>query len=382
MSSAAVATAAVTRPLTGPIFPVTCRSWQPTIVQVRSTNDGVLLRGAWAYQREDCASGDSLASAFVEAGVPPRGAYVTSAVPGLSHHVPAMKRIELRGGGGEPVDFARTLLSHGVAELPPNVVAEDGSSLETVLPAGGSAWIVRVTPDGARARVEAPAGAPEDVLVAAIGHMLRLDEDLSPFYARAAEDPELAWVAAGAGRLLRSPTVFEDLVKTICTTNCTWSATQRMVGALVGVLGTPAAGAPDRRTFPDAAAMARAGDDFYASTAKTGYRGAYLRSIAADVAEGRLDLEALNDPTHSDEEVAERLLALPGVGPYACAHMMMLLGRYGRLILDSWTRPTYRRLAARPRVTDKGIEKAFRRYREYAGLAFWLMLTRDWIPAS
>ncbi len=296
--------------------------------------------------------------------------------------MPAMTRIELRGGGGEPVDFARTLLSHGVAELPPNVVAEDGSLLETVLPASGSAWVVRVTPDGAYARVEAPAGAPEDVLVAAIRHMLRLDDDLSPFYARAAEDPELAWVAAGAGRMLRSPTVFEDLVKTICTTNCTWSATQRMVGALVGVLGTPSAGAPDRRTFPDAAAMARAGDDFYTGTAKTGYRGAYLRTIAADVAEGRLDLEALNDPAHSDEEVAERLLALPGVGPYACAHMMMLLGRYGRLILDSWTRPTYRRLAARPRVTDKGIEKAFRRYREYAGLAFWLMLTRDWVPAS
>jgi N-glycosylase/DNA lyase len=179
--------------------------------------------------------------------------------------------------------------------------------------------------------------------------------------------------------MLRSPTVFEDLVKTICTTNCTWSATQRMVGALVGVLGTPAVGAPERRTFPDPATMAAAGDDFYTGVAKAGYRGAYLQAIAADVAAGRLDLEALADPALADEEVAERLLALPGVGPYACAHMLMLLGRYRRLILDSWTRPTYRRLAGRPRVTDKGIEKAFRRYREYAGLAFWLMLTRGWV---
>ena len=125
--------------------------------------------------------------------------------------------------------------------------------------------------------------------------------------------------------------------------------------------------------------MAEAGDEFYAGVAKAGYRGAYLRAIAADVAAGRLDLEALADPALGDDEVAERLLALPGVGPYACAHIMMLLGRYRKLILDSWTRPTYRRLAARPRVTDKGIEKAFRRYREYAGLAFWLMLTRDWV---
>jgi 3-methyladenine DNA glycosylase/8-oxoguanine DNA glycosylase len=289
--------------------------------------------------------------------------------------------IELRGGGGEPVGFARTLLSHGVAELPPNVVAADGSALETVLPAGGKAWVVRVVADGSRqARLEIRDDAPAAELAGTIRHMLRLDDDLSPFYARAAEDPALAWAAEGAGRMLRSPTVFEDVVKTICTTNCTWAATKRMVGALVDVLGTPAAGAPGRRTFPAPAAMAEAADDFYAAIAKAGYRGPYLRAIAADVAEGRLDLEALADPALPDEVVAEQLLALPGVGPYACAHTMMLLGRYGKLVLDSWTRPTYRRLAARPRVTDKGIEKAFRRYREYAGLAFWLMLTRDWVP--
>ena len=292
---------------------------------------------------------------------------------------PVIERLALRGAGGEPVDFVRTALSHGVAHLPPNVVAEDGSELATVLLVGGRAWGVRVMPDGPeRARLEVAEDAPVAELAAVVGHMLRLDEDMSAFYARAADDPELAWVAAGAGRMLRSPTVFEDLVKTICTTNCTWSATVRMVTALVEELGVAAPSGG--RSFPTPAAMAAAGDDFYVGIAKTGYRGPYLRSIAADVAEGRLDLEALADPGLPDAEVAERLLALPGVGPYACAHVMMLLGRYRSLILDSWTRPTYRRLAGRPRVTDKGIEKAFRRYREYAGLAFWLMLTRDWVP--
>ena len=234
-------------------------------------------------------------------------------------------RIELRGAGGEPVDFARTLLSHGVAELAPNVVAPDGAELTTVLPVAGKAWTVRVVADDAKtALVECPDAAPTDALVAQIRHMLRLDDDLSAFYARAAEDPELAWAAHGAGRWLRSPTVFEDLVKTICTTNCTWSATLRMVNALVGELGANAA--DGRRAFPTPAAMAQASEDFYAVTAKTGYRGAYLRSIAADVTEGRLDLEVLTDPALPDDDVAERLLALPGVGPYATAHMMMLLG--------------------------------------------------------
>lgn len=288
-----------------------------------------------------------------------------------------IERIELRGAGGEPVDFARTLLSHGVADLPPNTIAQDGSSFETVLPANSYASVARVTPDGSdAAQIESTTGNAAPV----IRHMLRLDDDLSAFYERAAADPDLSWVTTGAGRMMRSPTVFEDLVKTICTTNCTWSATVRMVSALVDELGVPANTAPERRTFPTPAAMAQAGEDFYTGVAKAGYRGPYLKTIATEVAEGRLDVETLADPSLPDDEVSERLLALPGVGPYACAHMMMLLGRYRTLILDSWTRPTYRRITGRQRVTDKGIEKAFRRYREYAGLAFWLMLTRDWVP--
>ena len=58
--------------------------------------------------------------------------------------------------------------------------------------------------------------------------------------------------------------------------------------------------------------------------------------------------------------------------------MMMLLGRYSRLILDSWTRPTYARLNGR-KAADRTIERRFRRYGDYAGLAFWLYLTRDWV---
>jgi N-glycosylase/DNA lyase len=204
--------------------------------------------------------------------------------------------------------------------------------------------------------------------------MLRLDEDLSRFYAMIADDDQLAWARSGAGRMLRSPTVFEDVVKTVCTTNCAWSGTVRMVTALVEHLGV------EGRTFPSPVAMAEAGDDFYRDVARAGYRGPYLRAIAAAVADGSLDLEALDGRSDlPDEEVAERLLALPGVGPYAAAHIMMLLGRYGRLILDSWTRPKYSSLTSGRKISDKTIERRFRRYRDFAGLAFWLYLTKDWV---
>ena len=288
--------------------------------------------------------------------------------------------LELKGGGGEAVDLWRTLSSHGVADLPPNVIDDQARTFETTL----------ALPRNRARTIRIRAGRPGRVLVEGEGiaasdgpavkeaarHILRLDADLSGFYDAARDDPDLDWACIGAGRMLRSPTVFEDVVKTICTTNCAWSATVRMTTALVEHLGLEAPGG--RHAFPTPAAMAEAGEDFYRDTVRAGYRGAYLHALAADVATGALDLEALNDPELPDDEVAERLLALPGCGPYATAHMMMLLGRYSRLILDSWTRPKYARLNGR-KATDKTIERRFRRYRDYAGLAFWLYLTRDWV---
>ena len=288
--------------------------------------------------------------------------------------------LELRGGGGEPVDLWRTLVSHGVADLPPNAVDEATRTLETTLALPrGRARTIRIRqgrPGFARVEAEAVGSRDAVLLTNAARHMLRLDADLSPFYTAARDDPDLAWACSGAGRMLRSPTVFEDVVKTICTTNCAWSATVRMVTALVSELG---AEAPDgRRAFPTPQSLADADPAFYKDVVRAGYRGPYLRSLAEAVASGELDLEALDDPELPDDEVAARLLALPGCGPYAAAHMMMLLGRYSRLILDSWTRPTYAKRNGR-KAGDATIERRFRRYGEYAGLAFWLFLTRGWV---
>jgi N-glycosylase/DNA lyase len=305
--------------------------------------------------------------------------------------MPWAAELELVGGGGEPVDLWRTVNSHGLVALPPMQIDEEGRALELTLALpGGAARTVRVAGAGAGALVSSAGRAPSArdaaAILADVRHVLRLDQDLSPFYARIDGDAELAWAAAGAGRMVRSQTVFEDVVKTICTTNCSWSGTERMVGALVEHLGPRAPDAPPSgplgRAFPTPAAMAEAPPSFYAEAARAGYRGAYLRRLAEDVASGSLDLEALADPELPDEEVERRLLALPGVGPYAAAHVMLMsLGRASRLILDSWTRPKYARLTGRP-ASDRAIERRFRRYRPYQGLAFWLFLTRDWVEEA
>jgi 3-methyladenine DNA glycosylase/8-oxoguanine DNA glycosylase len=308
-------------------------------------------------------------------------------------YLPPVSTIEivLKGPGGEPVDLARTLNSHGFAGLAPSQPIEDaGALMITLRIPGGRPRRVRIEPGRTgrvRAKILGPAAGPraQAAVRSGVRHVLRLDQDLSGFYAQVAEDPDLAWAAAGAGRMLQSPTVFEDTVKTVCTTNCTWSATQRMVDALVVHLGDPCSprgSEPRANAFPTPAVMAAAPESFYRDTARAGYRGAYLISLARLVAEGAIDLDALAAPGSDglpDDELEARLLELPGVGPYAAAHIMMTMGRNSRLILDSWTRPTYASKLGRTRlVSDAAIRRRFRRYGDQAGLAFWLFVTRDW----
>jgi 3-methyladenine DNA glycosylase/8-oxoguanine DNA glycosylase len=298
--------------------------------------------------------------------------------------MPSEFQIPLRGPSGEPVDVVRTFMSHGVADLLPGRVDEAARSYTTTLALPRTQpRTIRISegrPAFARVEVEGRklGQRATDNLTAAVRQILNLDEDLSEFYALIADDPDLSWATGGAGRMLRTPTVFEAAIKTICTTNVAWSATVRMVNALVGHLGESAA--TGAHSFPTAEAMASVPESFYRETVRAGYRSAYLHALASGVVAGTFEVEELGaEHDLPDDEVAARLLALPGIGPYGAAHLMMLLGRHSRLILDSWTRPAYARVNGR-KASDATVEKRFRLYGRYSGLAFWLYLTRDWVP--
>ena len=306
---------------------------------------------------------------------------------------PLAVELRLRGPGGEPVDLWRTLVSHGFADLAPMSLDEGARTLDLTLrlPRGKPRRIRIGAGRRNHARIELLGGGAasdgvRDAVARGAAHVLRLDQDLSGFYVYAAEDPDLAWAALGAGRMLRSPTVWEDLVKTLCTTNCSWGLTTIMVHALVRELGEPSvgfAGEPLANAFPTPQAMAGRDERFYRETVRSGYRAPHMVRLSTMVADGEIDLERLAAETREelpDEDVEELLLSLPGIGPYAAAHVMMTLGRNSRLILDSWTRPTYARAAGRTKIPpDAAIERRFRRYGPDAGLAFWLYVTKHWV---
>ena len=293
-------------------------------------------------------------------------------------------RIRLDAPAGFP--FRRTLLSHGWCMLPPFAVGPGADSLSTTIALpGGGAVRVRLRPDGEAVVLEAPGtadAAGRRHLAAAARRILGLDLDLSRFHAIAASTEGLEWIAeTGSGRLLRAPTMFEDLVKLILTTNCSWSLTTRMARTLVETWGEPA---PDgSRAFPTPAALATAGERDLRERARTGYRAPYLASLAAKVASGEVDPEAWERDGREPAALKREMTALPGVGPYVAENLLRMLGKPDGLALDSWMRSKYAEMHHGGRaVRDRTIARRYARLGRWAGLAIWLDLTRDWLDGD
>jgi 3-methyladenine DNA glycosylase/8-oxoguanine DNA glycosylase len=203
--------------------------------------------------------------------------------------------------------------------------------------------------------------------------MLRLDEDLADFYHLAAQ--QNGWtlnLKPGGGRLLRCPTLFEDIVYTLCTTNIAWSGTIRMVDRLTVKLGDAFPGRSDWRAFPTPAAIAAAGPEFLKQETGLGYRSSYVWELATGIVEGRYDLTVFEDPNLAPADLLKALRQIKGVGGYAAATILMLLGRYEHLAIDSELRAHVSRkyFEGQP-VTDAQIQAIYEPWGHWRYLAYW-----------
>lgn len=280
-----------------------------------------------------------------------------------------------------PFSFAAVADSHGWRQLAPFRGDRDALSYVLRLRSGRVIDLeLAGTPDGVRITAEdglGPAGETE--VAAVVTWMLGLDQDLSSFYAAAQDEPKLASAAAEAkGRILRSPTLFEDVVKTILTTNTAWSSTKRMVANVVDLFGDPLPADPARRAFPTPAQLAATDEPTLRNVARLGYRAPYVLDLARKVAAGALDLEALRTADLPTPELRKRLLALKGVGPYAVANLLMLLGRYDAIPIDSWALSVVsKEWHGGAPIGPAEVEAAFARWGQWKGLAYWFWQYSD-----
>ncbi len=293
----------------------------------------------------------------------------------MNLHVPA----------NEPFSFEAVVRSHGWSALAPYHWDADTGVLERVEElASGKIVLLAMekVKGGIAARVSGRLTRREQQeLMDKVAWMFSLDLELSEFYAAAASEPRLAHVKREAhGRFLRSSTVWEDVVKVMMTTNIQWSGTKRLVRVLVESFGDGrdhdgAPGQAGTRAFPSAETIAKTRESRLRKLG-LGYRAPYLLQLARGVVKGTYDLEGLKDAGRPTDEVRRELLALPGIGPYAAATMMMILGRYEYLGVDTEALSAVSRgfYGGKP-IGEKEVQKAFEAWGKFRAIAYWFW---DW----
>lgn len=261
-------------------------------------------------------------------------------------------------------------------------------------------------------RADSPLAALKQQIEAVLG----LDEDLSLFYAMCQIDAQLRWVAqVEAGRSLRSPGVFEDLLKCLLRARLPASQHAEVCARLCQHFGPPTT--LNRRGFPTPEAMAKATPAQLAKKLKLSLPVAKtVCALVQTCSDGRFYpdslrrlpsgfVQLLSDAqddadaegcilTTVDAElewqlrVSGFLARLPGFGDRACALLYPLLGCHSEPYLDIDSLRTWQALGTRGRRasaplrfrTKEADAMAQRilhrvgRYAIYAGLAQRLLV--------
>ena len=277
--------------------------------------------------------------------------------------------------------FERTVQSHGWYDLAPFELEDDPIRLRYTFRDRYSNKIVRGTLslENSYVRIELDrAVSDKSSIERDARHILRLDDDVDDFYRLIEPHDNFTWVRTmGAGRLLRSPTVFEDLVKTLCTTNCSWGLTKKMVSNLVDALGGSESTAT--KAFPTAVAMAGQGEKFYRDVIKAGYRSPFFVELAQNVASDKIDPETWLASDLPTRELKKEIKSIKGIGEYAADNLLKLLGRYDGLALDSWLRAQfYKKHNGSKPCPDKKIERRYASFGKWKGLVLWCDMTEHW----
>jgi len=289
-----------------------------------------------------------------------------------------------------PFNFISVVNSHGWRQLAPFSYDEDNHTLRYILRLS-SGRVIELKfhdgTDGVIVETEKLDTSERREVKEKASWIFGLDLDFSRFYAASRGEPKLAHAKKFArGRVLRSPTLFEDVIKTILTTNTLWTATKNMTSKLVNELGASTTGrkSTDRplsaelykKAFPTPEAIAASSPEVLKEKIRVGYRASAMHQLAVRVASGTFDLEELKTRDLPTPELRRELLKINGVGPYAAANLLLILGRTDFIPIDSWALKlvSHEWHDGKP-VTPKEVERHFEAWGEFKGIAFWFW---DW----
>lgn len=279
-----------------------------------------------------------------------------------------------------PFNFTSVVNSHGWRQLAPFSYEESTNTLGYTLRLSNERVIelaLRDGTDGVTVHTDKLDRAEQKEVKDRVAWMFGLDMDFARFYSASRREPKLARVKQRSlGRVLRSPTVFEDVIKTILTTNTLWAATRNMTRKLVDTFGAPLAEETGKRAFPIPASIAASSPEFLKQTVRVGYRAPAIHQLAVRAASGQLDLESFKTIALPTLELRKELLTINGVGPYAAANLLMILGRHDFIPIDSYAlKMVSHEWYGGESISAKEVEKHFEKWGEFKGIAFWFW---DW----
>jgi 3-methyladenine DNA glycosylase/8-oxoguanine DNA glycosylase len=303
-------------------------------------------------------------------------------------YINTMKHAQLTLTPPKSFHFRTLLYSHGWSDLEPFKVSADDKELRMVISLSSRHHVLAKITEQKRnlsihcESVRSLNASDRTAIKRTISSAFRLDDSLDEFYALCRKHKHLQWIPTiDGGRMLRSATVFEDIVKMICTTNCSWSLTKIMVNNLTTKLGAHLANGIYAFPFPET--IASQSERWMRKETSSGYRAPYLLEFAERVASGALSVEHLRHAQMTTEELYHYLRTIKGVGHYAAGNLLKLLGHYDYLSIDSWIRSQFSELHRNGRkVSDTAIEKHYAHYGKWRGLVCWMEMTKEWHHSS
>ncbi|KAJ8753281.1 hypothetical protein K2173_019680 [Erythroxylum novogranatense] len=253
-------------------------------------------------------------------------------------------------------------------------------------------------------------------ILAQVARMLRISDrdvkDIKEFHQIHSEAKQRCF-----GRIFRSPSLFEDAVKSILLCNCTWSRTLNMARALCNLhrelsngsscnihlllkSGTserkevkrkqPEAFAPTSvyksnlkgdelsviGNFPTARELASLSTKFLNERCNLGYRARTISNLAKGVEKGTINLnDHFGDEGTIYDKTWTQLTKIKGVGPFSRANILMCIGFYQTIPSDTETirhikehGQVHGRESCNKQTVEKDVEEIYEKYAPYQSL--------------
>ncbi|CAI9117228.1 OLC1v1018577C1 [Oldenlandia corymbosa var. corymbosa] len=217
----------------------------------------------------------------------------------------------------------------------------------------------------------------------------------------------------GFGRIFRSPSLFEDAVKTILLCFCNWENSLRMARNLCQLqlelsIGLIKVAKPDPQSqkggykkrkhdsssssstqtktiqqsvgnFPSAEELASVDLEILEYHCSMGFRASQVHKFAKDVISGKCKLSHF-ETYESQKELHKKLMKINGFGYFVSANISMCLGFYGKVPADTETIRHLKEVHKRKKCTKKNFrsmaEAVYKEYAPYQCLAYWFELAK------